>query len=162
MSAMAVALNQFGWRIRTDATAAQGGTPVWAAAQNTVPDVSAMPAIGTPFRIRFVLANTGSTTSTTHPKQIYASRNAGAYAAVTSATTYVQSADATFGGSADNSNITSSLLTGTGSAQNAGEYDDTGATATFTVTAGDYVEISTASNSPPALSAATPTLLESS
>jgi hypothetical protein len=58
---MAVATNQEHFRIRTDATAAQGGTPVWAAAQDTNANWSSV--VLTAFRIRFSISDTGTTTT---------------------------------------------------------------------------------------------------
>src|SRR5262245_60635896 len=98
---MAVTLDQTHYRIRTDATAAQGGTPVWAAALDTPSEIK----IGTNFRLRFTVSSTGTTANTTNPWQIYASRNGGAYAAVTTSGTFIKSVDATGGASADNSAI---------------------------------------------------------
>src|ERR1700757_4139461 len=98
---MAVTLDQTHYRIRTDTTAEQGGTPVWAASLDTPAAIK----IGTKFRVRITVSSTGATSNTSNPWQIYASRNGGAYAAVTASGTYIQSVDATGGASADNSTI---------------------------------------------------------
>jgi len=132
---LASVYNQDHFRIRTDATAAQGGTPVWAAAQ----DVNASLTVGTNFRIRFAISNTG-TAGTTHTHTINASRNSGAYAAVTTVTTPAQSVDATAGASADNSAITTQLLTGVGTFAGLGNYDSTGVTGTYIMGAGACYE----------------------
>jgi hypothetical protein len=136
---MVVVLDQQIYRIRTDATAAQGGTPVWAAAQNT----TAAPPVAAAFRIRFALASSGSTTPPSSTFTIQVSRNAGAFASVpfVASTNPVYCADATAGASADNSAITTSLLTGATGIFQAGQYDDTGSAATFVLTAGNYTEI---------------------
>jgi len=131
-----MALNQQVFRIRTDATAAQGGAPVWAEAQN------ANPVLGNTatFRIR-------SCTTAAPASQIYnlfVSKNAGAYAQVpnTSSGNPVYSADATAGASADNSALTTSLLTGaTGTFSNVGEYDLDGSTAALAIPLSGYVEL---------------------
>ncbi len=133
---MAVTLVQSHYRIRTDSTAAQGGTPVWAAALDTPAPI----AIGTSFRIRVSVSSTGTTANTSNPFQIYCSRNGGAYAAITTSGTYIKSIDATAGASADNSAITTSLIGGTGTFQNVGQYDSTGASSNIQITAGDFVE----------------------
>lgn len=137
---MAVAYNQFSFRVRTDATAAQGGTPVWGAAQSTNFNI----AVDTPFRIRFCFESTGSSgTAAASIQSIFYSLNSGAYAQVPSTSTGnpVFSTDAAGGHSSDNSAITTSLLTGAaGTFLTTGEYDDSGATASITVTRGDYIE----------------------
>jgi hypothetical protein len=136
---MAVNTDQQAFRIRTDATAAQGGTPVWLAAQNAV----ATPPNGVAFRIRFALANTGATSTASITYQLFVSKNAGAYALIPSSVgaNPVYSTDATAGASADNSAISSSLLTGASGVFQNGQYDFTGATSAFILTTGDYTEI---------------------
>ena len=136
---MAVALNQFSYRFRTDATAAQGGTPVWGAAQS----ITYIPPVNTPFRIRFCIESTGSTSPSSFAYTLYVSKNGGAYAAVpsTSSGNAIYQTDATAGASANESSITSALLTGaTGTFLN-GYYVDSGGTTSFVLTHGDYTEI---------------------
>ena len=138
---MAITLVQQVFRIRTDATAAQGGTPVWAAAQNISAGVSIAP--GTTFRIRFAIADTGTTAAAAQAYNLFVSKNAGAYAQVPSSagSNPVYCTDATAGASADNSPITSSLLTGaSGTFSDVGVYDNTGTTASLTIAATSYVE----------------------
>jgi hypothetical protein len=134
---MAVNLVQSAFRIRGDRQAAQGGTPGWYAAQNTV----GIPTQQAAFRIRFQIENTGATASTSNAWQLYASRNAGAYAAVTGVTTFVQSADGSGGGSANNSAITSALLTGGVTTFTNGLYCSSGATSAFSLPGTDYTEL---------------------
>lgn len=136
---MAVNLVQQVFRIRTDATAAQGGTPVWAAAQNAVPVLSPSAL----FRIRFAIANTGTTSAASQAYNLFVSRNAGAYAQVPNVvgSNAVYCADATAGASADDSPITTSLLTGaSGTFTGVGVYDFTGTTSALIIPTLDYVE----------------------
>ena len=134
-----MALTQQVYRIRTDATAAQGGTPVWAAVQNTNPVLSNSAS----FRIRFAI----SCITAAPASQIYnlfVSKNAGAYAQVPNVATSnpVYALDATSGASADNSALTTSLLTGaTGTFSNVGEYDSDGSTAALAIPLSGYVEL---------------------
>jgi hypothetical protein len=137
---MAITLVQQNFRIRTDATKAQAGTPVWAAAQNVqwnvVPD--------TAFRIRFSVADTGTTAASSQAYSLFVSKNGGAFAQVpsTASTNPVFCTDATAGASLNNSAITTSLLTGnTGTFLNVGVYNDTGTTSAFAITASHYVEL---------------------
>jgi hypothetical protein len=137
---MAITLVQQVYRIRTDATVAQGGTPVWAAAQNTV----AVIGTAAPFRIRFAIADTGTTSAASQIYNLFVSKNGGAYAQVpnTSSGNAVYSTDATAGASADNSAITTSLLTGaSGTFATVGEYDSTGSTAALVIPTVQYVEL---------------------
>lgn len=136
---MAVVTNQTHFRVRTDSTAAQGGTPVWAAALDTNPPQGFVPP-GTPFRIRFAISDTGSTATGTHPWNIFVSRNGGAFAQVTTSTSFVITTDATAGASAENSAITTSLLGGTGTFDGIGVYDDTGTTGNVSIPGGDFSE----------------------
>lgn len=126
-------------RIRTD-TASPDTAATWAAAEGadyTPPSASI--GTSTPFRIRFTVSNTGAMSAAAAPWQIYASRNGGAYAPVTTASTFVKAANAST--SADETAITSAQLTaGTGSRVN-GLYDETGATGNFALNAGNYTEL---------------------
>jgi hypothetical protein len=124
---MPVSLNQDHFRVRTDATAAQGGTPVWAAAQDTNASVH----LSTNFRIRFSISNTGGTTGG-KILTLQASRNSGAYAQVTTSSTFIQAVDATAGASANQSVITTQLLTGVGTFNGLGEYLSTATSTTET------------------------------
>ena len=101
-----MALNQQIYRIRTDATAAQGGTPVWLAAQNTVGVLGPSAA----FRIRFAISCITAAPSS-QIYNLFVSKNAGAYAQVPNVvgSNPVYSLDATAGASADNSALTTSL-----------------------------------------------------
>lgn len=134
---MAVNFVQSAFRIRGDRQASQGGTPSWYAAQNAV----AVPTQQCGFRIRFQIENTGATNSTSAAWQLYASRNGGAYAAVTTITTFVQGNDASGGNSANNSAITSSLLTGGVTTFANGLYNNTGATTAQVLNAAGYTEL---------------------
>jgi hypothetical protein len=136
---MAIVTNQEHWRIRTDATAAQGGTPVWAALQDTNPTTWSVTTL-TAFRIRFLIANTGTTSTGSSAFQIYCARNGGAAAAVTTSGTFVKSADGSGGFSTDGSAISTGLLTAVGTFA-AGQYDDTGAIAAQTILASGCTEM---------------------
>lgn len=144
---MAIATNQEHFRIRTDATAAQGGTPVWAAAVDTNPTSWSAVSL-TPFRIRFSIANTGTTTTASSVWNIFVCRNGtgtnnatGTYTQVTTASSFVQSTDATAGASADNSAISTELLGVVGSNTFAnGQYDSSDATAAQALAATHYTE----------------------
>jgi len=130
-------LVQFSFRIRTDNTKAQGGIPVWAAAQNT----NARVPSGIPFRIRFCIEDTADP----YPAQtynIYYSKNGGAYLQVPSSpgTSPVYGADATNGASADNSAITTALLTGASGNFTNGQYDYSGITSAQTLNHNTYTE----------------------
>lgn len=67
-------------RIRSDTTVADPGTPTWETTENQGAALSWETA--TTFRIRFVIANTG-TGAGNSPYQIYVSKNSGAYAPIT-------------------------------------------------------------------------------
>jgi hypothetical protein len=134
---MAIATIQDRFRIRIDNTAAQGGIPAWFAAENA--NVSL--ARGDRFRIRFEIQNTGSTTNGSAIMSLMLSRNAGAYAAVTTATSFVKSIDSTNGLSADNSAITTRLLTVDAGTFTSGQYDTTGATVALTLAATSVTEL---------------------
>ena len=132
-----MAFIQSGFRIRTDNTAAQGGTPVWAAAENAV----ATPVEDVAFRIRFAISNNAATNS--GGWQLFVSKNAGAYAQVpnSASTNSVFATDATAGASSNGSLITTSLLTsGVGTFATSGVYNQTGTTATVSVAGSSYVE----------------------
>ena len=96
-------IRQSHFRFRTD-TLAVDSTPTWAAAE----DVNFNPGLPT-FRLRVKIANTGPTDLAAVPWQIYASKNGGAYAPVTTTSTMgVKSVDA--GASADETPINTELL----------------------------------------------------
>ena len=126
---MAVNCDQFGFRIRLDATAAQGGTPVWAAAQN----VNAPVLANIPFRIRIGVYNSGATATSNVAWNLRYSKNGGGYTQIstTAAGNPVYATDATAGASADDSNISTALLTppGGSGAFSGGKYDFTGSVA---------------------------------
>jgi len=134
---MAIATIQDRFRIRIDNTAAQGGIPAWFAAENA--NVSL--ARGDRFRIRFEIQNTGSTTNGSNIMSLMLSRNAGAYAAVTTATSFVKAIDNSSGLSADNSAISTRLLTSDAGTFTSGQYDTTGATAVITLAATSVTEL---------------------
>ncbi len=122
------------YRFRTDAGGVDAA-PTWGAAEDTtyLPDVNAT------FRLRFVLSNTGGNATDADLWQIYASKNGGAYAAVTTSTASVKSADA--GSSADNTSLTTQRLTsGSGTFAN-GQYDESGATSGLVITNGTFTEL---------------------
>lgn len=90
--------NQRHFRFRTDAGAVDG-TPTWGADE----DINFTPG-ASPFRLRFSIENPDAEAAGSQPFQIYMSKNGGAYAAITAASTNgVKSADA--GSDADNTNI---------------------------------------------------------
>jgi hypothetical protein len=134
---MAVATTQTRFRIRTDNTAAQGGIPAWFAAENANVSLSR----GDRFRIRFEIQNTGTTSNGSATMSLMLSRNAGAYAAVTTATSFVKSIDSTNGLSADNSAISTRLLTNDAGTFTNGQYDTTGATVALTLLASSVTEL---------------------
>ena len=140
---MAITLAQAVFRFRTDALAADqttAGACTWGAAQN----VNYNPPVNTPFRIRFIVQNTGSTTSGSVTWNLrYQKNGTGGYVQVpnTSSGNSVYSVDATAGASSDNSALTHSLLTGgSGTFLTTGQYDDTGSTGSFAITATHYAE----------------------
>jgi hypothetical protein len=137
MTAMNPFLVQDHSRIRSDTTAADPGTPVW---ETTIDQAAALDwPTDTTFRIRFVVSNTGDAVANS-PYQIYVSKNSAAYAAVTTTSSNVQSADAS--SSADALALTTGnfqLTAGTGTATN-GEYDETGET-NANLGNGDYFEL---------------------
>ena len=134
---MAVNLVQSAYRIRGDRQAAQGGTPAWYGAQNTV----AVPTQQAPFRIRFQIENTGATDSASVSWELYASRNGGAYAAVTTGTTFVQGTDGSGGNSTNNSALTSALLSGGVTTFSNGLYCDSANTAALILPAAGFTEL---------------------
>jgi hypothetical protein len=94
---LAVNLIQRHYRFRTDALAVNDPSPVWGAVEDTGGFV---PALNTPFRLRFTVTNTGSSNSASSPWRLYLSKNAGAYAQITTTSTGgVKAVDA--GSSAD-------------------------------------------------------------
>jgi hypothetical protein len=132
---MAVSVTQPCFRVRTDATAAQGGTPVWAAAQNTNVTVSA----GVPLRIRIVLYNSGSTNATSVKYTLWVSTNGMTDVAMPIAD--VSFADATNGVSPDGQTLTTSLLTSSGTFTGLGKYCPNGVAASaIAIPAAQYVE----------------------
>lgn len=136
---MAVNRVQSAFRFRVDTTAAQGGSPVWGAAQN----VNYSPSLDTPFRLRFQIENTGSTGGGATTYNILVSRNGGAYAAVptTASGNPVFCTDATGGASADKSAISTAILTGAAGTFVNGQYSLAGATSTITLAATTYSEV---------------------
>ena len=136
---MAVNRVQSAFRFRVDTTAAQGGSPVWGAAQN----VNYSPPLDTPFRLRFQIENTGSTGGGATTYNILVSRNGGAYAAVptTASGNPVFCIDATGGASADKSAISTAILTGASGTFVNGQYSLAGATSTITLGATTYSEV---------------------
>lgn len=98
-------LRQRHYRFRTDALAVDGA-PTWGAAEDVDYDPN-----GNNFRLRIGVSNALATATGSIPWQIYASKNGGAYAAVTTASAGgVQSIDA--GASADDAAILTPRLTG--------------------------------------------------
>jgi hypothetical protein len=134
---MAINTVQDRFRIRVDNTAAQGGIPAWFAAENANTNF----APGDRFRLRFEIQNTGSTTNGSNIMTLMLSRNAGAYSAVTTATSFVKSIDNSNGLSADNSAISTRLLTADAGTFTNGQYDTTGATAAMTLAATSVTEL---------------------
>ena len=102
-----MSLNQMAWRIRTDTTPVEGGTPVWAAFQNT----TAVIAPNTPVRLRIAIDNPGSVHAGSNAYTIQISQNGGAYTSIGSvADGSVAYFDATGGASSDGSLISTSYL----------------------------------------------------
>jgi len=139
---MAIATNQQVFRFRTDSLAADqatAGACTWGAAQN----VNYNPPLDTPFRIRFAIADTGTTSVGATAWRIFASYNGGAYAQVTTTSSGnpIFSTDATAGNSADDSSITNSLLTGASGSFVNGAYDDTGSIASLGLATVSYFEL---------------------
>ena len=135
---MAVTVNQTGWRTRTDATAAQGGTPVWAGTQNT----NAVIGPGVQFRVRFVLTNTGSTGDTGNKYNLGVSINGTSPVSSIIGIPDLSAADPTAGLSVDGQTLTTSLLTGTGTYSGTGKYCTGGnAALSSNIPAGDYIEM---------------------
>jgi hypothetical protein len=134
---MAINTVQDRFRIRIDNTAAQGGIPAWFVAENA----NASLARGDRFRLRFEIQNTGTTTNGSAIMTLMLSRNAGAYAAVTTETSFVKAIDCTNGLSADNSTISTRLLTVDAGTFTNGQYDNTGATAAITLAASSVTEL---------------------
>ena len=99
---MATLLEQQHFRIRTDSGTADG-TPTWGAGE----DVQFNPGSAA-FRFRAGIANIGDAVAAA-PWAIYAKKNSGAYALVTTATAGLRSVDA--GSSADETPITIPRLT---------------------------------------------------
>ena len=97
---MPVAAVQSRFRARTDAGAVDA-TPTWGAAEN----INYAPPIqrNTPFRLRFEVQNTGTTSTGSQAWLLFVSRNGGAYAQITVGTTFAQSANA--GTDADNTTL---------------------------------------------------------
>jgi hypothetical protein len=125
------------YRIRDDTTAANPGTPNWITTENQ--STREVIDVDKTFRIRFVIANTGTANATNKTFQPYFKLGAASYAAVGAATA-VKYADA--GSSTDGDTLTTAnfqLTAGTGTASN-GEYDENGTTGTNTVAQDDYTE----------------------
>jgi len=134
---MAVTLVQAVFRFRTDANAADAGTPTWAAAENT----NYNPNVGDKFRLRFRVDNTGNTSSNTQAHNLYVSVDGGSYVTLDSQT-HVSAVDATLGASADDSSIATGnfrLSAGSGTAV-AGKYDSSGGIASHTIGGASYTE----------------------
>ena len=128
-------LVQSSFRIRTDATAAEGGTPIWAAAQNVNANVPA----NIPFRIRLAISNLLSVSTSINYGLYYALGNINS--AYTNPTGYnVSGVDATHGVSSNGQRLTTGYLTGVGTFSSAGKYA-TGIYENVTIPGNSYVEL---------------------
>jgi hypothetical protein len=117
------------WRIRSDATAAEGGTPVW----ETTEDQSAALSwnIGDTFRIRFVVSETGGNAANNEDMRLQYNPNSEGWADVGAIgdTTQDVIGSSSASSSIDNSVISTEILTaGQGSAATGGRYFDNGNT----------------------------------
>jgi hypothetical protein len=138
MTTMVAVFEQEHYRIRSDETAANPGTPVWESDidQATRTSIDA----DTLFRIRFVIANTGSANDTS-TYSLYFSHEGGSYTAVAASGTAVITADAGTPSDADSLTTANFQLTaGTGSAID-GEYDENNSIASFALDDGEYTEM---------------------
>jgi len=133
---MVPVIEQEHFRIRTDGTAADPGTPTWLAAEDTNGTLTV--SGNTNVRIRFVVAETAGNAANSD-YSIYYSKNAGSYLAVSGSSSNVQFADAST--SADGTALTTAnyqLTAGTGTAAN-GEYSEDAVVST-NITGNNYVE----------------------
>lgn len=89
-------LTQAYTRIRSDANSPDGGTPTWETTENQTAALSWN--TNTDFRIRVVLENTGGVEEA-NQFNLYVSKNAGAYALITTTSNNVQAKDVVGGGS---------------------------------------------------------------
>ena len=134
---MVPVIEQEHFRIRTDGTAADPGTPTWLAAEDTSGNLD-VSAGNVNFRIRFVVAETAGNAANSD-YSIYYSKNSGTYAAVSGVSSNVQFADAS--SSADATTLTTAnyqLTAGTGTAAN-GEYSEDAVVST-NISGNNYVE----------------------
>lgn len=135
---MPVRLNQAEYRIRSDTTAFNPGTPVWVTTQNQATPLN-WPEAAT-FRIRFSIQNTGNQASSTSPWSIWVSRNAGAYSQVTTTSTAVR-LDPTASSDAGVITLTTPQLTNPGGTfLNGLATDDNNATSPLSLPGSRYTE----------------------
>jgi hypothetical protein len=125
------------YRLRSDETAADPGTPVWISTVNQATRTNI--ALDTLFRVRFVVANTSGNNGTA-TFSLYASHNSGTYTEVAASGTAVITADATTPTDADALTTANFQLTaGTGTAVN-GQYDENNSIASFALNKNSYTE----------------------
>lgn len=117
------ALSQSHFRGRSD-TDIVNNTPTWAANEDT----NWTQSVDTPFRVRFAIQETAGGNPSAHTVKLRYQRNGGTVTDVTAASFVVQSITSA-STSADETAISTSRLTGTGTFVN-GVYDETGATST--------------------------------
>src|SRR5215216_1605634 len=127
------------YRHRIDGGVASDVTEIWGAAQDT----DWYPGLGTPFRLRLGMDNTGTGAMVTGP-QLRVSKNGGAYQAVTTTSTIVKGTDASpTASSASDASLTTTtfdLTAGSGTAV-AGRYSEAGNPTSPKTGAGNYTEV---------------------
>jgi len=131
-----VAINciQTRYRLRSDALTVDSASVTWFAAENT----TFFPGIGNKFRLRTEVQNTGTTSTGATTWNLFVSRNSGTYTQVTTSSSFVQSADAS--SDADNTSLTTRRLTADAGTFVTGQYDESGATGSITLTASSVTE----------------------
>lgn len=128
---MPITTNQTRYRFRSDTLTVDSASVVWPVAENTTWAPS--PERGTPFRLRFEVQNSGNTTTGATTWELFVSRNAGAYAQVTTGGTFVQASSAASTDADDTALATRRLTADAGTFVN-GRYDETGQIASGLVT----------------------------
>lgn len=137
---MAVNTHQDHYRIRSDTTGFNPGTPIWQTTQDQATPLNWPEALA--FRIRFTVSNTGTTNTSINPWSIWVSRNGGAYSQVTttSAAVRMDPTASTDVGSVTLSSTQRLLTAGTGTAANGLATDDNNATGALRLSASTYCE----------------------
>lgn len=122
------------FRVRSDTTAAENGTPVWVGNE----DANVEYETDTTFRIRFVASNTGDGTPSNN-MNLWCSHEGGTYFEITTTSSIVIATDAS--SSSDNEILTVAnfeLTAGTGTGED-GRYEETGVWA-GSISAGGFSE----------------------